>query len=91
MEGRIIDIGTGFRPNPDGTEEGIISIKSESNANCFDVLVWKTEPKASRTEVIDEIIKHLETVKKDIDLCIKMQQMKKKQDTVEYPRSHPHR
>lgn len=80
MQGRIIDIGTSFRPNPDGTEEGIVCIKSESNANCFDVLVWKTEPKASRAEVIDEIIKHLETIKKDIDSCIQMQQ---KQSTAE--------
>ena len=78
MKGRIIDIGTAFRPNPDGTEEGIISIKSDSNANCFDALVWKTEPKSSRTEVIDEIVKHLETIKKDIDSCIQMQQMMKK-------------
>lgn len=83
MKACIIDIGTGFRQNPDGTEEGIIAIKSESNANCFDVLVWKTEPKASRTQVINEIIKHLEMIKKDIDLCIQMQQMNKKQDTAE--------
>lgn len=84
MQGRIIDIGTAFRPNPDGTEDGIISIKSESNANCFDVLVWKTEPKASRLEAIEEIIKHLETIKKDIDSCIHLQQMMKKQNTAEH-------
>ena len=83
MKGCIIDIGTVFRPNPDGTEEGTISIMSKSNANCFDVLVWKTEPKASRTEAIDEIIKHLETIKEDIDLCIQMQQMMKKHITAE--------
>ena len=81
MQGRIIDIGTGFRSNPDDTEEGIIAIKSESNANCFDMLVWKTEPKASRVEAIDEIIKHLETIKKDIDSCIRMKQMMKKHIT----------
>ncbi len=83
MQGRIIDIGTSFQTNPDGTEEGVICIKSESNANCFDVLVWKTEPKASRAEAIDEIIKHLETIKEDIDSCIQMQQKMKKQNTEE--------
>ena len=82
MKGRIIDIGTSFQPNPDG-EEGIICIKSESNANCFDVLVWKTEPKASRVETIDEIIKHLEIIKKDIESCIQMQQSLKKQNAAE--------
>mgnify|MGYP007013884977 CR=1 FL=1 len=77
MKGRIIDIATALRPNPDETCEGVITMKSDSNANCFDGLAWKTEPQPTRQQAMDSIISHVETIKKDIDLCLSILQMEK--------------
>ena len=77
MKGRIIDIATALRQNPDGTCEGVITMKSDSNANCFDVLAWKTEPQPTKQQAMDAIISHVETIKKDIDLCLSILQMEK--------------
>ena len=75
MKGRIIDIATALRPNQDGTVEGIITIKSDTNANCFDVLAWKTDPQPTKEAAMKSIISLMETIKKDIELYLAIHQI----------------
>jgi hypothetical protein len=77
MKGRIIDIATALRPNPDGTCDGVITMKSDSNANCFDVLAWKTDSQPTKAEAMGAIISHVETMKKDMELCLSILKMEK--------------
>lgn len=75
MKGRIIDIATALRPNQDGTVEGIITIKSDTKANCFDVLAWKTDQQPTKEAAMKSIISLMETIKKDIELYLAIHQM----------------
>ena len=77
MKGRVIDITTAIRPNPDGTIEGIIAVKSTDEVWGIDGIAWKTDSKQTKLETMDAIINNIELMKVDIDRCISVLKMEK--------------
>lgn len=77
MKGRIIHIDVAFRPNPDGTTEGMIAMKSDNEENRYDELVWKTDPQPTKLAVADSIIQKVQTMKTDLDRCLAILKMEK--------------
>ena len=72
MKGRIIDIATFLRPNPDGTCEGIIALKSTNEVWGLETIGWKTDSKPTKQEAMGEIISNMELMKTDIERCISL-------------------
>ena len=70
MNGKIIEIGTILKPIENGHCECGVCIKSDENDNCFDVLVWSLGQQPTERDAIDAIIRHMETIKDDIDKYI---------------------
>lgn len=74
MNGKIIEIGTILKPIDNGHYECGVCLKSNENDNCFDVLVWSLGQHPTERDAIDVIIRHMETIKDDIDKYIEVMQ-----------------
>ena len=75
MNGKIIEIGTILKPIENGHYECGVCLKSDENDNCFDVLVWSLGQQPTERDAIDAIIRHMKTIKDDIDKYIEVMQI----------------